>query len=168
MVGLIKKIFRVLRNNKWWAIYSVTVILFTILFKYYQIVINCTHSLPQKLFIAEVGDKQLKLNDFVIAYSRGLPNLADNVQLVKIVVGLPNEVVSFKNNKLFINDRFCCNVNDHKVVWGEVHPLTLKQLKIPAGCYFVKGASTNSFDSRYKEFGLICKDQILGRAISLF
>lgn len=168
MVGLIKKIFKALQNNKWWAVYTIFIVLITICFKHYRVIFNCTNSLSEKLFIVKVGDNELKHGDFVVAYSKGLPNMPDKMQLIKKVVGLPNQTISFIHNNLYIDGIFCCEAHDRKVIWGEVHPLTLRQMIIPTDCYFVKGTSNNSFDSRYKEFGFICKNQILGKAISLF
>lgn len=157
-----------LLNNKWWALYSLGVILGAILLNYYRIVINFTHSLPEHLFLVKVNDKQLNVNDFVVAYSKGLPNMPDNVQLIKLVAGVPGSSVKRNGAGLYIDNKFCCYVNEQKTTWGIVHPITDKSLAIPNGCYFVRGTSDKSFDSRYKEFGLICKNQILGKAFSLF
>lgn len=168
MANLTNKIYLMLLNNKWWVLYSLAVILGAVWFNYYRIIFNCTNSLPETVFIANVGDKNLQINDFVVAYSKGLPNLPDNIQLIKLIAGIPNDVISYKSDMLYINNKICCKVNAKKAIWGDIHPITLTQMKIPNGCYFVKGKSSNSFDSRYKEFGLICKEQILGKAAPLF
>jgi type IV secretory pathway protease TraF len=48
------------------------------------------------------------------------------------------------------------------------NPLTTVNMIIPADCYFVHGQQQPSFDSRYKEFGLICKQQIYGKTYPVF
>jgi conjugal transfer pilin signal peptidase TrbI len=39
---------------------------------------------------------------------------------------------------------------------------------IPPGYYYVQGTSPDSFDSRYRESGLVRADQVIGKVIPLF
>lgn len=136
-----------------------------IIFSKFPIIFNVTNSLPQRIFIIHKGDYKFKVGDFVAAYSRGLPNLSDGIKLIKMVRGLPLDKIEVINRKVYINAKECCTINDKTGWWGAIHPVELKV--IPKDCYFVVGTSYHSFDSRYKEFGLICKSQILGKAYSL-
>jgi signal peptidase I len=155
-----------LQNNKWWTLYSLSVILGTAFCSYYRIIFNCTNSLPERLFFVKVNDKDLKVNDFVVAYSKNLPNMQDNVQLIKHVAGVAGSSIKRYGTSLYVDDKFWCTVNEQRVKWGVIHPVD--KLIVPKDCYFVLGTSSNSFDSRYKEFGLLCKNQILGKAYALF
>jgi len=47
-------------------------------------------------------------------------------------------------------------------------PLTTTDLVIPKEYYFVHGNAHPSFDSRYKEFGLVSEAQIYGKAYPLW
>lgn len=81
-------------------------------------------------------------------------------RLIKRIIGLPGEVVSYKNNKLYING----NEIEDNYGLGYTEDFELKDLnltKIPDNEYLVMGDNRNdSLDSRY--FGTISKDKILG------
>lgn len=81
-------------------------------------------------------------------------------RLIKRVIGLPGEVVSYKNNRLYING----NEIEDNYGLGYTEDFELKNLnltKIPDNEYLVMGDNRNdSLDSRY--FGTISKDKILG------
>lgn len=81
-------------------------------------------------------------------------------RLIKRIIGLPGEVVSYKNNKLYING----NEIEDNYGLGYTENFELKDLnltKIPDNEYLVMGDNRNdSLDSRY--FGTISKDKILG------
>lgn len=81
-------------------------------------------------------------------------------RLIKRVIGLPGEVISYKNNKLYING----NEIEDNYGLGYTEDFELKDLnltKIPDNEYLVMGDNRNdSLDSRY--FGTISKDKILG------
>lgn len=81
-------------------------------------------------------------------------------RLIKRVIGLPGEVVSYKNNKLYING----NEIEDNYGLGYTEDFELKDLnltKIPDNEYLLMGDNRNdSLDSRY--FGTISKDKILG------
>lgn len=84
----------------------------------------------------------------------------NNSKLVKRIIGLPGENVSYKNNTLYIDNKEIDNV---KLV-AYTYDFDLKELgydKIPNGYYFVLGDNrTNSLDSR--AIGLISEKDILG------
>lgn len=81
-------------------------------------------------------------------------------RLIKRIIGLPGEVVSYKNNRLYING----NEIEDNYGLGYTEDFELKNLnltKIPDNEYLVMGDNRNdSLDSRY--FGTISKDKILG------
>lgn len=76
--------------------------------------------------------------------------------LIKRVIGLPNENIKYKNNKLYINNRFIKDVVIDKTDDFEVDGI------IPKDKYFVLGDNrNNSVDSRI--IGLIDKKDIVGK-----
>lgn len=81
-------------------------------------------------------------------------------RLIKRVIGLPGETLSYKNNKLYIND----NEIEDNYGLGYTEDFDLKNInltKIPDNEYLVMGDNrNNSLDSRY--IGTISKDKILG------
>jgi signal peptidase I len=132
----------------------------------YNVIFNYTHSLPQPIFIAEVGNLDLKKEDYVAFRSKGLPNISDNHRIVKIIIGLPGEKVIESSGIVSINGKAVAKIFYKKAFWGDIHPVN--NLIISDGCYFVLGVAKTSFDSRYKEFGLVCKQQIIGKAFPFF
>lgn len=87
----------------------------------------------------------------------------DSEYLIKRVVGLPGEVVEYKDNQLYING----NLVDEKFNHKDTDDYLLKE-KIPDGYYFVVGDNRSiSLDSRI--IGLIKEDEILGKtSLTLF
>lgn len=84
----------------------------------------------------------------------------NNSKLVKRVIGLPGETVSYKNNILYINNKEIDNIK----LDAYTYDFDLSEIgfdKIPEGYYFVLGDNrTNSLDSRM--IGLIPEDSIMG------
>jgi conjugal transfer pilin signal peptidase TrbI len=80
-------------------------------------------------------------------------------KVVKRVEGEPGDMVSVCNNRVFVNDKDCgfCL---------ESTPRSSKKFSsiesgiIPEGFFFVLGDHEESFDSRYKEMGLISIESI--------
>ena len=84
-------------------------------------------------------------------------------EIIKRVIGLPGEHVSYKNNKLYINDEL---IEENFKFYNTID-FNLEQIcscsKIPEGKYLVLGDNRPvSKDSRI--IGLIDKDDILGKA----
>lgn len=88
----------------------------------------------------------------------------NNKYIVKRVIGLPGETISYKDNVLYINgsrvaDPYAKTKTDDFSITDVGHT------KIPGDTYFVMGDNReDSLDSRYPQVGVIKKEQILGRA----
>lgn len=81
-------------------------------------------------------------------------------KLVKRIIGLPGETVSYQNNELYINGKKIDDVH-LDVKTGDFSLLDLGYTVIPEDYYFVLGDNRiNSIDSR--KIGLISKDDMLG------
>lgn len=75
--------------------------------------------------------------------------------IIKRVIGLPEEIIEYKDNKLYVNGQ---RVNDN---YSNEKTQDFK-VKVPAGKYFVLGDNrTNSTDSRV--LGPVKKSQIKGK-----
>lgn len=88
-----------------------------------------------------------------------------NIKVIKRVIGLPGENISYENCKLYINGN---EIKDY-VTECITEDFSLENLygynMIPEGYYFVMGDNRqDSADSRKYEIGLIKADQIQGKA----
>lgn len=83
--------------------------------------------------------------------------------MVKRVIGLPGEHIEYKDNKLYVNGSLVLENN----ISVETKDFKLEDIgyeTIPKDMYFVLGDNrTNSSDSR--EFGLVKKDEIIGKIV---
>lgn len=89
----------------------------------------------------------------------------DSKFYIKRIIGLPGENIKIRNNILYIN-----NVGYEEpylaegLVYDDFELSTLGYQTIPDGMYFVLGDNRiDSADSRSKSFGLISKDEIVGK-----
>jgi len=76
--------------------------------------------------------------------------------LIKRVIGLPGEKIEYRDNKLYINDKFVKEEFSHKITED------FTSMTIPSNMYFVLGDNrVNSTDSRI--IGFIDKKDIRGK-----
>ena len=101
--------------------------------------------------------KKYKRFDIVVIDNNG-------TRLIKRIVGLPGENIEYKNNSLYINNKY---VED--VAKEPTEDFSLEELygykMLPEGYYFVMGDNRDgSSDSRDPRIGLIKKSDIKGKA----
>lgn len=78
--------------------------------------------------------------------------------MIKRVIGLPGEVIEYKNNRLYINGR----EYEEKYLNDDVYTDDFTSKTIPEGEYLVLGDNrSDSLDSR--DYGFISKKQIIGK-----
>ena len=78
-------------------------------------------------------------------------------KIIKRVIGLSGETISYKNNKLYINGKEVSDNHSNEITYD------FEEVKIPDGEYYVLGDNrTDSVDSRI--LGTISKNEILGHA----
>jgi len=86
----------------------------------------------------------------------------NNSKLVKRIIGLPGENISYKDNELYINEEKFDDIETSRT-----SDFSLEELydikKIPNNYYFVMGDNrNNSLDSRDYRVGLVKKEDIVG------
>lgn len=105
----------------------------------------------------EYRKKDIKRYDIVVVK-------IDGKKIIKRVIGLPNEKIEIKDNKVYANGEEL----DSSFASSKAKDFTMSDIglvKIPGDSYFVMGDNRAvSLDSRYPEVGTIKKDQILGKA----
>lgn len=134
------------------------------------VLFNWTPSLPYKVALLHTGASALHRGDFVVfAFAgdgiRHYPGLAGQ-PFFKIVRGLPGDTISLAGREIRINGEPVGVAKTHAF---DRHPLApIAPGVIPAGRYYVQGLSPDSFDSRYRESGLVRLEQVIGIVDPLF
>ena len=132
---------------------------------------NKTSSLPERFWVLNKNKTtNFAKGDYFIFLAPHDQMLTDgeSTPVVKMIAGVSGDKVSFQDKLLLMNGKPI----------GRVWPKTSKgQTLVPiesqiilSGCYFAWTPSMWSYDSRYKDIGIICeKDhRILGLASPLF
>jgi len=109
----------------------------------------------KQILILKKYDKSYKRFDIVVFDYNGS-------KLVKRIIGLPGETVSYKDNTLYINGKVVQDGVSNEVTTNFSHDV------IPKGYYFVLGDNRDeSLDSR--RIGVISQNDILGKtSFSIF
>lgn len=111
------------------------------------------------IIINKIGYRKKEIQRYDIVVIK-----TDDKKIIKRVIGLPNETIEIKDNKVYadgveLDNSFTSSYSDD---------FSIKDIglnKIPGDSYFVLGDNRNiSLDSRYKELGVVKKDQIVGKA----
>jgi conjugal transfer pilin signal peptidase TrbI len=120
----------------------------------FSIFINRTESLPQTLFIKKGNVEVPSKGDYVVFSHPWIPS-----NLVKEVVGVAGDCIYVEDDKVLVNGRdygFCLLSSPRSdMIFSPV-----KSGVIPEGFFFVHASHKESFDSRYREMGLISLEQI--------
>ncbi len=131
---------------------------------------NWTPSLPYKLVLVQYGRQALKRGDFIVyafdgAAQRMYPGLRAQ-PFFKQIRGVPGDRVTTIDRQVFVNG---LPMGLAKTVTFDRRPLTpIGATIIPPGYYYVQGTHPDSFDSRYRESGLVRADQVIGKVLPLF
>lgn len=134
------------------------------------VLFNWTPSLPYKVAVLHAGTTSLHRGDFVVfAFAgdgvRNYPGLAGQ-PFFKIVRGLPGDMISVAGREVRINGEPVGVAKTHAFDRRPLEPIAPGV--IPPGRYYVQGLSTDSFDSRYRESGLVRAEQVIGMVDPLF
>jgi signal peptidase I len=90
--------------------------------------------------------------------------LDNGTKIIKRVMGLPNETISIKNNKVYANGEELDNSFASSKTGDFELGKDLGLEKIPGDSYFVLGDNRDvSLDSRFPTVGVIKKDKIIGK-----
>ncbi len=117
--------------------------------------INLSNSLPKTIFFAMPIDSPSALeNGQIVCIDH--PGL--NMSVGKIIAGKPGDKISIQNQTLCLNDIELGKIHTVSKSGKNYHPIA--EGTILEGHYFVYTPHSESFDSRYQEFGLIKSEWI--------
>jgi signal peptidase I len=94
-------------------------------------------------------------------------DVTEKAVFVKRIIGLPNEKIEIKDNKIFINGKLL-DENFEKITDETDQMKNFPALVIPENEYFLMGDNRpNSEDSRYWKKPTVSKDDILGQVVEI-
>ena len=134
--------------------------IFSLFSCYYAIGINMTDSLPGTIYLIAKG-KLPKSRDEYISF-KAPNNKLHEQPFVKLVGGVEGDIVTEKSRKFYINGKFIGYAKKRSKTGEEVELGFTGS--IPKGCYFVYSKHKDSYDSKYKDIGLVCGADVIGSA----
>ncbi len=151
--------------RRWALLYLVVGLAITWFHQHYSLGLNVTESLPGHVFLIHHGESP-GLGEYVAFRWPGGGPYPAGATFVKLMAGLPGDVVTQVDGSYFIND---FPVGRAKDVDRQGHPLLPGPTgTIPPGTFYVLGTHPDSLDSRYALTGWVPQAQIIGRAYVLF
>ncbi|MEW6601890.1 MAG: S26 family signal peptidase [Nitrospirota bacterium] len=149
--------------------------------------------LPWTYFVLNKHEMPKERGDLIAFKGRGIPRFADGVRFVKMVAGMPGDVITvevfseeernrhtrvIEKEGMMIKQRLQGRVYLHRKVTGKTlafdatetdssgKPLPVIQAQvIPEGKFFAVGTVERTYDSRY--WGLVDEKQVIGQAYPL-
>jgi conjugal transfer pilin signal peptidase TrbI len=159
------RLLRVDLHRRWWlfAILALVWVLASMrLFVHHTpvlpVLINWTPSVPYRIVYVDYFDRALRRGDLVVysfegqASERDYPGLKGQ-PLFKRVVGLPGDAVTVSDREVFVNGFAVGHAKTHTFDRRPLDPI--EATVIPPGFLYVQGTSPDSFDSRYRNSGLV-------------
>lgn len=131
----------------------------------WSLTFNRTESLSFDLFVTDKWDKAVSKGDFV--KFRLPPNkYFAQYHWTKRIAGVPGDTITVKDRDVYINDVFVGHAKEQSASKTKYYP-TLSGI-IPPGYYYMQADHEDSYDSRYKSFGLIHESTFIGRDYPIF
>ena len=151
--------------------------------RYYQFKWNASASMPQKLWLTNMDNRKLNRGDYAVFkyHDYRMEDANDYELVIKKIAGIAGDEVIVSTWSQVLDGRLKAQQtkmvyevnNERYPVFArlsnfKLNPLTSKNIKVPAGCYFLVGQHQPTLDSRYKEFGFLCESQIVGKSYPIF
>lgn len=134
---------------------------------YYQLGFNTSDSLGGYVYlIKKVG---LPMTGDVVAFYPPKPNQTETkYPFLKIVKGVPGDRIKSTAREIYINNQFVAKAKEKAKNGNPLQVSVFNNGFIPPKHYFIWSPHKDSYDSRYKDIGLIEKSKIIGIATKLF
>ncbi len=124
---------------------------------------NVSSSLPHWVYLKTQNQNNLSRDD-LISFKMNIDG--KELELVKTIAALEGDEITVSNNLLFINGDIKARVLSRRTNGETLTPID--NGVIPKGKYFSYTTHSRSFDSRYKEIGLIDGDAVEGKVYVVF
>ena len=151
--------------RRWWlycvllAIWSLALVrLFVSHVPVLPVMFNWTPSLPYSVVYVDYWHGPVQRGDLVVyrftgeAGQRDYPGLNEQA-FFKRVAGMPGDTVTVAGREVFVNGTMVGHAKTHTFDRRPLQPIA--PTVIPPGFLYVQGTSPDSFDSRYRNSGLV-------------
>lgn len=163
-MNLANKLFESMLRWKWlWLSFLSALLVFNYFF---TLGINVSQSLPESLFLIHKNDHSFSRGDYISFRWHGGGPYQPGVKFTKIVRGVPGDVVTIIDQKVYINGEYVSTAKKRATTGQplEIGPTGI----IPPGSYYVHGTHKDSLDSRYAMTGWIHSGAVVGKAKPVF
>lgn len=159
----------ILRQHLWrcWWLYGLTACAFYWAHHHYRIALNMSNSLPQTVYLIELGSQPARVGDFVAFEWQRSQFYRRDWTFIKQVAGVAGQHIT-------VHGRTVC-IDEHPVGYAKPYSskgnVALEPIAagvIPNGYIYVAAAHPDSLDSRYRITGLIADNRVIGRAYVIF
>jgi conjugal transfer pilin signal peptidase TrbI len=145
---------RIRRLRRWIVGLLIYVGSLALLFSQVRLAIMETPSIPYRVCL-QVFNLTPHKGDLCVFEKRGFA-------VFKYLAATEGDRVSNVRDDIFINGEFVCHADRREGL------TPADDFTVPAGYVFVLGSHEESFDSRYREFGLVKLSELKGRALGLW
>jgi len=169
-------------RRRWWQL-LLPIVVIGIFQIFFRLDVNLSESLPDHVFVTMKGQTaDIKSGDYIAFKWPGGGPYPQGFHFIKIVLGVPGDVVSMDGERNFYIDKADANKTNLKEVFlagrsvgkAKTHSLKGEPLQagltgvIPPDHFYVYAPHPDSLDSRYAMTGWIPRDAILGKTYPIF
>jgi len=135
------------------------------------VMFNWTPSLPYSVVYVDYWHGPVQRGDLVVyrftgeAGQRDYPGLKDQA-FFKRVAGMPGDTVTVADRDVFVNGLLVGHAKTHTFDRRPLQPIA--PTVIPPGFLYVQGTSPDSFDSRYRNSGLVPLREVHAKVRPIF
>jgi len=159
---------RILRNKVNILVGTSYIFMFTWLVTQYEFVINHSESLPLRFVIIKKGALPKTVDQVFVFRVKDNPTYKNQeVKFIKLLGGKESDEIIIKDDRaVYVNEKL---IGVAKTTSLKGLPLEILPAgKIPPHKFFAYGTHKDSYDSRYKEIGLIDEKDIIGTAVFVY
>lgn len=163
MIVGVKKLFALLPLRTW-ARFGCLAISLSLVVSKTSLVISASDSLNDRVYLLIKGAGHSRGDTVLI---QGHPtSYVNGRKFAKRLVGSAGDGIGLRDGWIWVGGSRVGKLNPFTISGRPLTPIT--QNVVPLGHVFVAGTHAHSFDSRYKEFGLVAEKNIVGRVVKLW
>jgi conjugal transfer pilin signal peptidase TrbI len=149
-----------------WYVYALALLLGAV--ASHWIGLNFTNSVPERLVWLEHGAAPQRGDLIVFRFKaeQGATAKLSGTRWLKRVAGVPGDVITVDGRTVYLNGQLIGNAIE-RTPRGSVMTVVEPGV-VPEGHYFIGGSTRDSLDSRYRDVGLVKREQVIARAHRIF